>query len=265
MGEAEKRPLSERARRGIWILHRLAAVNLICFLLFLPVLSWFYLVLNTYLHATQIVGMGLVLPGLGFYADLLLRLPPVVFYALFAVSAVLFGPFLLGLHYVAGAAWAGRHLWVSDLFTQARQNARQGVILGLACILGTHLLLWNIFGGLTSPISWLAMGLVLSRWVSLGLLLFLLLALPYACQIAVSIDLSIGAILKNARILTRVYLGRGLLLLSLTAVYWWGSLSVFPILGLLGLPLLSLGLTAFAQAAVVCPVVERHVLLPARR
>ena len=260
-----KLSLPEQLSRTFWVLHRLAAVNIICFLVFLPVFSWFYLVLNLHLHAGASVGMGSILPGLGYFAGLLLRLPPVIFYTLFAASAVLFGPFLLGLHYVTSAIFAGRHVWFSDLFTQARQNARQGILLGFFCILGTHLLLWNIFAGLTSPISWLALGLAASRWVSIGLLALLLLTLPYFCQIAVAIDLPFWAVLKNARILARVYLGRSLLLLFGVTVLLWIALSLFPAFGLLGLPLLLIGLVALAQAAVCFPAVERHVIEPARR
>ena len=257
-------PLLERVRRAAWMGHRLVLANLICFLVFLPVMTWFYLVLNTYLHAGLESGMVDVLPGLGYYAGLLLRLPPVLFYVLLAVSAVLFGPFLFGLHAVTGAMVQGSHIWVSDLFLQARLNAKQGVFAGLFCVIGTHLLLWNIFGGIYSYVPWISMMIYVSRWVSVGLLAFLLMALPYFCQIGVSISLSTPALAKNAAILARVHLGRGLLLLFGIAVFWWGALSYFPLLGLLGLPFFVIGLTALAQAVACSPPIERYVLQPAR-
>jgi len=257
-------PLSERVRRVVWISHRLALVNLICFLLFLPVMTWFYLILNTYLHAGLEGGMVDILPGLGFYAGLLLRLPPVLFYVLFGISAVLFGPFLFGLHAVVGAITQGEHVWISDLFLQARQNAKQGVLAGLFCVIGTHLLLWNIFGGIYSYVSWISVILYVSRWVSVGILAFLLMALPYFFQIGVSISLPIRGLAKNAAILMRVHLGRGLLLLFGIAVFWWGMLSLFPVVGLLGLPLFAMGFTAFMQSVVCRPPIERYILQPAR-
>jgi len=260
MEQPEKRALSERIRRVLWIWHKLAAVNFICFLIFLPVFTWFYLVLNTYAHAGLPIGVALLLPGLGYFSELLLRLPPGIFYALFAISAVLFGPFLFGLHYFVSATLMERHVWISDLFVQAKQHARRGIPAGLCLVAGTHLLLWNIFGGVIAFAPWVSLLLTVSRWVSMGLLLFLVLALPYFCQITVWTDLPLSATLKNARILTRVYLGRGLLLLLVIGIFWWGALSLIPVLGLASLPLILIGGTAFAQAAVCLPVMERHVL-----
>jgi len=256
--------LSEQMRRIGWVFHRLAFVNVICFLVFLPVFAWFYLVLNTYIHAGLLGGMVSVLPGLSFFAALLLGLPSVVFYVLFGVSAILIGPFLLGLHTVTGALLRGRHVWISDLFIQALKNAKQGVLLGLFCVIGMHLLLWNIFGGIYSAVPWISVMLMVSRWVSIGLLVFLFLAFPYFCQITVSISQPFHTVVKNAGILARVRLGRGLLLLFGMGVFWWGMLSLFPLLGLIGLPLVSIGLTALAQTAVCLPVVEQYVLNPAR-
>ena len=155
--EQKQLSFSERLRHGVWVGHRLVLVNLICFLVFLPVMTWFYLILNTYLHVGIEGGMGDVLPGLGYYAGLLLRLPPVLFYALLGGSAVLFGPFLFGLHAVMGALAQGEHVWVSDLFQQARSNAKQGDLAGFFCVIAAHLLLWNIFGGIYSYVPGISM------------------------------------------------------------------------------------------------------------
>lgn len=262
--ESRQSASKARLRRLAWIFHRLAIVNVICFLVFLPLMTWFYLVLNSYVHAGLRVGMVDVLPGLGYYAGLLLRLPPVLFYALFAISAVLFGPFLMGLHYVAGTMLQGEQVWISDLFRHARLNAKQGVPAGLFCVILIHLLLWNIFGGIYSYAAWISGALLVSRWVSIGILIFLLLALPYFCQLALAISQPIRTLAKNAGILARVQLGRGILLLLGILVFWWAMLSLFPLLGLFALPVFSIGLTALAQAAVCRPPIERYVLEPAR-
>ena len=263
--ESKQIPLSERLRRLVWISHRLILVSLICFLVFLPVMVWFYLVLNTYInHADFWVGTIDIFPGLGFYAGLLLQLPPLLFYVLFALSAVFFGPFLMGLHYVAGTMVQGEHVWISDLFYHARANAKQGVVMGLSCVALVHLLLWNIFGGMYTHVSGLSAMLLLSRWLSLGILLFLLMALPYFCQLATSISQPFGVLIKNAGILTRVRLLWGLLLLFGLALLWWSMLSLLPLLGLFGLPLFSIGLTVLTQTVVCRPLIRRYVLQPAR-
>jgi len=260
-----KRTAAERFTRIIWRIHRLVLVNLVCFVATLPVMAWFYLLLNTYLQAGLPNGFPDILPGPGLFCAPLLQLPPVIFYLLLAVSAVLTGPLLLGLHYIVGSMVMERHIWFSDFLEQAYKNARQGIILGLLSLAALHMLLWNLLGGLHSDIPWIHMILTASQWGSGLLLVLFLLVFPYACQIAVSIEQSLWTVLKNALILARVYLGRSLLALTTIAIYWWITSAVFPMVSLLTLPLLSVGLTAFIQATICRPVVEKYILRPARK
>jgi len=265
MGESSKVTAGERIARFTGIAPRLAVVNFVCFLAFLPVFSWFYLLVNTYIHASFDTGVVDLLPGIGYFAGLLLRLPPLVFYALLILSALLLGPLLLGLHAVTGGIVTGRHVWVSDFFSEALRNARQGVILGLFCVVAGQLTLWNIFGGLHSDTAWLAFLLSVSRWISVLLFLLFWLTVPFVCQIAVSLEQPLWAVVKNGMILSRVYLGRGLLALLGIGLTWWVTTVSFPGLSLLSLPLLSIGFTAFVQTAVSRPIVDRYLLEPARR
>ncbi|MCL2587914.1 MAG: hypothetical protein FWD84_00720 [Oscillospiraceae bacterium] len=206
-----------------------------------------------------------VLPGLGYFAGLLLRLPPVIFYALFACSILLFGPFLLGLHAVVGAIITSRHVWASEFFSAARQNAKQGVVLGALYVLLVHLLLFNMFGGLSSEIAWVSVGLLIARGVSVVFLLLLLVTLPFVCQIIVTIEQPLRVVVKNALILARVYLGKGLLVLFGITVYWWVSTITLPAFSLISLPFFSIALTTLAQASVSRSVVEQRLLAPLRR
>ena len=263
MGASDKATADERLIRYIGVARRLIMLNLFCFPIFLPIISWFYLVINAYVGFP--VGAGDVLPGIGYVAGLLLRLPSPAFYCLLALSAVLFGPCLLGLHAIVGGMITGRHVWVSEFFMEVRRNMRQGVVLGLSLAALGHLTLWNVFGGLTSDVSWLAFLIVVSRWASVGVFVLFGLALPFVCQIAVSVKQPLWVVGKNGVILARVHLGRGLLVLLGILVYWWVTSITFPVLSLPGLPLLSLALTAFVQAAMSRPMVEKYLLEPMRQ
>jgi len=265
MGEPSKITTGERLAKLIRIAHRLLAVNLICAIALLPVISWFYLILNTYVHAGLPTGMVDVLPGVGYFAGLLLRLPPPVFYFLLTLSAIVSGPLLLGLHTVTGGIVQGRHMWVSDCFAGARQNARQGIALGLFCVVTGHLLLWNIFGGLSADIPWISFLFMASRWASILFFLLMGLALPFICQIAVSVEQPLWTVVKNALILSRVHAIRGFALLLLLGAYWWTTTITFPHLSLFSLPLFSITLTVLAQTALSQPIVLRHVVEPLRR
>jgi len=254
--ESDGIPISERAAKFIRILHRLLVVNLVCFLALLPTLSWFYLLI---MHAVGSVG---ILPGLGFFAGLLFRLPTVLFYVLLVLSAVVSGPFLLGVHAVAGRIVMGRHVWVSDFFTETRRNVRQGVALGLFCVVVGHLGVWNLLGELIYQVPWV---LLVSRVGSIILLLAFGLALPYVCQVAVSMEQPLWTVVKNGMILARLRPVRSLLLFVGVLLYWSVSLITVPVLALVGLPLFSVGLMVWAQAAVCRPVVERYLVEPVRR
>lgn len=258
--EKETVSLQERLRRGFWVIHRVVAVNLLTVPLLLPVFAWFYLMINYYFYAISIGDMVEMLPGLGLFGGLLLQLPPVIFYALFGLSAVLLGPVVLGLHSALGHFVAGRHIWVSDVFSGMKENFRQGVVLGVGSVAAVHLLLWNIFGGVVAVGGWASVGLMVSRWVSVVLLLALFLTLPFVCQVAVTVKQPLWTVIKNGRILAQVYIGRGILLLVSTTLYWTGTTVLAPRLNLVMLPLFSVGLTVLWQAMVCRPVVQARLV-----
>ena len=248
------------ARAGI---HRLIAINLLFFLLALPVLAWFYLILNTYINAALEQDMVDILPGFGFFVHFLLQLPPFVFYLLAALSALLLGPLALGLHAVAGGLFLERDILLSKFFKHAWQNAGRGVLLGIFGVVFTHLSLWNILGGISADAAPIALMLTISRWASLLLLLLFFLALPFICQITVFIKLPFWAVVKNAVILSRVYIGRSLFALIGILAYWWFTSAVMPLFSLISLPFLSLSLTVLIQALLCFPPVDKHILKPA--
>ena len=249
-----------RTRTGI---HRLITINLLFFLLALPVISWFYLIVNTYINTGLEQDMVDILPGPGFFASFLLQLPPPVFYILLALSALLIGPLALGLHAVAGGLLFERDVLLSRFFRHAWQNAGRGVLLGIFSVVFIHLSLWNIFGGISAGVEPIALMLTISRWASLLLLLLFFLALPFICQITVLIKLPFWAVVKNAVILSRVYVGRSLFALIGILAYWWFTSAVMPLVSLIGLPFLSFSLTVLIQALICFPLVDKHILKPA--
>jgi len=247
------------------IAHRLMAVNLICFPLMLPVISWFYLLVNSYVHASLNLGMVDVLPGVGYFAGLLLRLPIPVFYMLLFLSAIVSGPLILGIHAVTGRIVMGRHVWVSESFSEALWNARQGVVLGLCVVIGGHLALWNVFGGLWSTVVWIDVLLSASRLLSVLLFLLFGISFPFVCQVAVSMDQPLWVVVKNGVILARVHLARGIPLFAAWVAYGWVTIVLVPWLSLFALPLVSVAPWALVQAAVSRPVIERYLVGPRRR
>ena len=253
--------LTAGVRNGVL---RLLVINFILFFVSLPVISWFYLVINTYANAGLDQDMIDILPGIGYFASVLLQLPPVVFYGLFLLSVLCVGSFILGFHAVGAVLLQGRTVTFSDFFRQARQNAFPGVLLGLFGVVLVHVSLWNIFGGMGIAEGWVSGVFLASRWVSLLILILFFLSTPFLCQITVTCELSVWAAVKNSMILARVYLGRCLLILLAILIYWWVTSVMFPLVGLFALPFFSLALTVMGQVVICFPLVEKHVWRPDR-
>ena len=247
--------LAVRLMRNI---HRYIFCNLICFVIGLPILAWIYFLINSYVP-------GHTLPGVSIFALPLLQLPPPIFYGLLALSAMCIAPAYLGFHYIAGAGIMNKDVNMSEFFKKTVQNIKQSVIIGVFGLIFIQLFLWNIFGGLSSDLMWRNIALIAAQWASILFGLFFGMALPYMLQLMPLIAQPIWTIGKNAMILARVYWWRNLLLLVGTLAYWWLVTTTLPNAGLIVLPLFGTVPPVVAGAVICRPLVEKHILDPARR
>jgi len=248
--------MSEKALRFFWIMRRLILVNFICFPIFLPVLLWFYLAVTSYIQSIFFPGQYLsLLPGISYFSAWFLWLPQTVFYFLFAASLILSGPFLLALFHFAVKIQTGEHVWVSDLFSTAWKWKTRGVLFSICAVIFVHLCVWTLFLSFTGA----SVYLLAARLISLIFLLLLFFQFPYLCMQLLSVDLSIKQSLNNARILARLFLPRGLLLLLLTVGFLWAALYQFPVLGWFALPGIAMSLGVYVQVLICHPVLEKHV------
>ena len=248
--------MSEKALRFFWTMRRLILVNLICFPIFLPVLLWFYFTLTSYVQTIFFPGQYfMLLPGISYFSALFLLLPQTVFYILFILSLILSGPFVLALFHFAVKIHSEEHVWVSDLFSIAWKKKVRGTLLSVCTAVFVHLCLWTLFLSFTAA----SVYLLLARMISVIFLLLLFFQFPYLCMQLLSEDLSVKESLKNARILARLFLPRGLLLLILIVGFVWVAFYQLPLVGLFALPGITMSLGVYVQAMICHPVLEKHV------
>lgn len=244
---------------------KLAAMNGIYFVAVLPILTWFYLLINGLLSGVIVVEGTDALPGIGYYAALLLQIPPGLFYGLLVLSIFLSGPLAMGMTAYLRSMVRGEHMWFSDFFLQAKSNWKQGILFTLLHVLTGSILLWNSFGGLRAEAVWLNGLLITLQWLSMLLLILCAVLRPYLRLIGVSIAQPVRHILKNAWILSRVKWRRSLVYLFSVSAYWMITVCLIPGVSLVALPLVSFALPGYWAAVLYYPCVERYILRPARK
>lgn len=253
--------------RKIW---QLITQNLLFFLVTLPVIITVYMLAYTYLIRvfpdlyTTVDGELVVPPLASVFVSIAGFLPTIVLQLLTAVSLLFYGPFMMGLTYVMRNYVREEHAWTSDFFSRAFSNFGQGLFFGVIDILAVVIFYvnWNYstLVGATGNTATLALIL---RGITIALMLFFLAARNYSYQLAVTVNLKIGAIIKNSMIFAVLGFGRNVISLLACAVIVIFSLFLTSFLDLLMVPFLMFALLRFTAVYVTYPVVDRYVVQPA--
>lgn len=248
--------MNEKILRLFWVTRRLVFANFICFLIALPVFTWFYLTINTYAQLIFFPGQyASLLPGLSYFASLLLQLPPLLFYPIFIVSVILLGPYMLSLFHFVLKVYEGEHVWISELFSLNPLRFKRGILLSVCLVTLLHLSIFTFFLSFTGH----SLFLLFARFLSVAIILLCFLMFPYFALLLLSDDLSPRKSLKNAWILSRNFLPRGLILLAVFLVFIWFGLMQIPVLGFFVLPLCFIAVYTYLQIALIYPVLQRRV------
>ncbi len=129
------------------------------------------------------------------------NMPPALSLTLLVIDLVFFGPLTAGFTYVLRNYATERHAWLSDLFSRAKANFKQGLILGLidtVVFLSVVLYLAADISGLQgSGMYYLYFAL---KTAACLIAVFYVFMRFYTYTIAVTFELSIKDILKNSAI-----------------------------------------------------------------
>ncbi|MCL2343608.1 MAG: hypothetical protein FWC62_06905 [Firmicutes bacterium] len=253
--------------RKFWLL---ILLNLIYFVILLPLLTAAYFLLYGYM-ASLIMQTGaqtaggvdpsqVTLPLLpGMLLTVAQSLPIWLSAALLAASAVFYGPASCGLAFMLRNFALQEHVWVSDFFVKLKENFKQGLALGLTDILLLCLFAFDLTYAAGSGASFI---LLILRYVSGALLVIYLFMRNYFFIMAVTFRLKVSQIFKNAFFLAALGWKRNLLILLINGALFALVLFVSQFAELVLAPVLLFSLTGFVSVFTCFPVVKKYLLPP---
>lgn len=249
--------------RKFW---RFISTNLIYFLITLPMVIYaFYLVNGIFAERLEELGEGSILfAGVGFIASFFSFVPAVLNTPLLIISVLLYGPITMGLTYMYRNFAREEHAWSSDLWSRAWANVRQGIVFGILDLLLTILFVWGMFGGLASAgrnISY-ALSTILSVICGIALVIWLFMR-HYTYLMAVTIELPVIQILKNAWLFVVLGFGRNLICGLVTVACVIITFMLAPLITVITLPLFFYSFSWFCTVFCCYPIVKKYLILPA--
>ena len=241
---------------------RLISVNVIYFITTLPLLSFVCLESNLMLISLYMGERTPVYSGALLFSTLFSTLPPWANYLFLALSAVLFGPLKMGVTYTYYSLSRARHAWLSELFTEAFRNARQGVFFGILDVF----IIGNLLTFLAAASITLAdnqnFALRIVLFFITGAFVFYMFVRRYFYLQAVTVELTVWQIIKNAFFLSVISLGRNFLACIAVAVVWIAALSVDFRISAVLVPLLVNSFAGFTSVYMAVPVLRKHLIEP---
>jgi uncharacterized membrane protein YesL len=260
---------------------RFIVLNMIAFAFLLPIVTFLYILYMNWYHEF-LVNTGVLAElvaeaenaegGVFFFGmlpsmlvGLVAALPPAVSLLLLVVSIVLYGPVMCGMTYVLRNFSREEHAWISDFFVRLKSNFRQGTVLGMLEILAFTTLLFNII----TPASGSDGGLInasmpVIRYVSVFLLILILFARQYIYAMAVTFNLKLRGIIKNAFAFAFLGLFRNFAVVAAELAIL-AAIIIIPYADIILLPFFFFSFTGFLTIFATFPLIHRHMILPVQQ
>lgn len=249
--------------RKFW---RFLGLNFWIFLVTLPILIYlFYTVNGIFADKLAAAGDGAILfAGVGFIATLFSFIPRALEVPLLIVSVLLYGPVTMGLTYIFRNFAREEHAWMSDLWGRAWSNARQGVIFGILDLLVIWLCVNGMFGTFAEAgkTAVYALSVIRSALCGIALLVWTFMR-HYTYLMAVTVNLSVLRILKNAWLFVVLGFGRNVLSTLVTAACVAVSFFLMPLLTVVTVPFFFYSFAWFCTIFTCYPIVKKYIIVPA--
>jgi len=246
--------------RKFW---RFITLNIYYFLVTLPMLIMVYFMINGYFADQLITESGEfmdMLPGIGIFASIVSYIPTFLHTPLVILSMILYGPATMGITYIYRNFAREEHAWMSDFVSRGWANFKQGLFFGILDIIVVWLLANGILGDFSFGMA--AFGIIVKTLSVIALIVYLFMR-HYFYMIAVTVNLSCFAILKNSWYFVVLGFWRNLwagfvCLLALVVCFF-----TLPLISLITLPFLFYSFTGFAVVFTCYPVVKKYIIVPA--
>ena len=249
--------------RKFW---RFLTLNLWYFLITLPMVLYVFYVLNGYFaDRLKEIGEGvMLLAGVGFIASVFSFIPRVLNVPLLVISLLAYGPITMGFTYILRNFAREEHAWLSDFWSRAWSNVRQGLFFGIADIVVVCLCVSGMFGGFAEAGKNVSYALSVIRSVVCGIALVIWLFMRhYTYLMAVTVNLNVFHILKNAWLFVILGFGRNLLSLAVGLASLLVTFLLAPLLTIVLLPLFFWSFSWFCTVFTCYPIVKKYIVVPA--
>ncbi len=197
------------------------------------------------------------------FINLIMRLsfwvPLPVGLALVAVSAIFYGPITCGFTYCMRNLATERHVWYSDLFSKAKENFKQGILIGLIDIVVFSSLVLYLRMDASAVSGVMYYYYTALRIIAILIAIFYAFMRYYLYTLIVTFELPIKGIFKNSYIFAVLGFGRNLLVTAiiLLAVF---SLSSTPYLDIFLMGTFTFSFCGFLANYATYPVIKKYML-----
>lgn len=190
--------------------------------------------------------------------------PAVIRNLLLVVSCLAFGPVKAGITYVLRNFSMQQHAWLSDVWDKAKENWKQGMLVGIIDFVVLFLFVFNItYRGGDNDFSGNA--LMAMKYVSILAAFIYCIMRKYIYLMMVTVDLTTVALFKNAWLLTFLGAGRNLASTFGNAAIWIIVIAATIVVNHMVefvVPLLLYSFTGFINVSSCYPLVDKYLVIP---
>jgi len=235
---------------------KLAEANFVYFIFSLPFLAWVYIYANGYMNTGEDITD--YLPGINYYAVLLLQMPTAFFYVLAYISAAIRGPLSMGMAYMTKSMSEGEKVSIVDMFSKSAHNFIHGIVFSTCETVVLLAYIAGVFRGLNLEAGNIIESMTAFKWLAVILLVFLSLMRPYLYLGEVTVKLGLWETVKNAARFAANNIVKNLLSFLIVCIFWFISVYFIPIISLITLPFIIYSFQWMCSSALCYPTVKKH-------
>lgn len=252
--------------RKFW---RFLTLNLLFFVITLPFLFVFYIAATGYFADSSVLAAAGenydLFAGIGLYASLMDVIPSFLYLPILIIAIIIYGPLKMGQMYIFRNFAREEHAWLSDVFSRAWSNVKQGLFFGIMDALLIFLLVSGTFGGILDSTETIRVVWLILRVLAALVFVFYLCIRKYFYLFAVTMNLSVFAIIKNAMLFFFIAFGRNILALLINLALFVACIMTLPIVSFITLPLFFYSFNGFSDAFILYPPIKKFLILPAMK
>ena len=242
-------------------------LNIMYFIVLMPIIILIYALfygwlatLSSYDSETFVSILFELFATLVNYVPSFLHAPAIV------ISILIYGPLTCGLIYIFRNYAREEHAFISDFFTKAKENWKQGLFFGILDILLITVLIVNvIYSSIVSADTFgVQLFSTIVKYLTIVLFVFYTFMRNYIYQMIVTAELSIRAILKNAWLFAILGLGRNIIVLIGTVAALFVAMFLHPMVEVICVPLIALSFINFLSVYTTYPIIEKYIIKPAK-